>query len=206
MITCTIDHLNCYRAILLAFVMLVMLLSCKQAHYTADKIDTYADSLCMLHPENEDYFVTRASRFITNNINDIYKEDRKGATPVNEVLYVSMGRQTGDYNGVSLRLNDSFLVSAVYKFSYVDHRFKVQSIYPRNNLPDLKGIFSDLFFYRSRDYVSDGSDEMLICRSGMEIMNGLFYSGCSTRSIESEKLVVNRNMLKLLVILRKQVQ
>jgi len=185
--------------------VIIIFTSCKSGYYTSTKVNNSgADTVCALSSIDKNTFSSFADKVMSPQINDACKKEIGGQSSIQQIIYILRIKQTGDYRGVLLSVNNNFAIQSMCRFSY-DSRLGVKTVKGNwsESKIDLKSVFNDSTFYMSRFYMSDGTDEILTCRSNLQPVNGLIYRGCSSPTIENERNVLNKNILKLLVTLRK---
>jgi hypothetical protein len=156
------------------------------------------DSLCSLKSVDKKIFTAYINARTKDRVNKLNN------TSNNEILYLVYTKQTGEYNGASLQLNDAGKVVKSIRFAYnIKKGFTFAEQKWSNDDLNLKSLFADSACYMNRFYKTDGTDELLLYRRNGIPVNGLVYNGCSSTDPGKETLVQNKTYLQLLPRLRK---
>jgi hypothetical protein len=180
-----------YRLILLAAT------ACFSQQAPAQK-KSLPDSLCSLKSVDKKIFTAFTNARTKDPVNKLNNTTNK------EILYLVYTKQTGEYNGASLQLNDAGKVVKSIRFAY---NLKKGFTFAEQKWSDddlnLKTLFVDSACYMNRLYKTDGTDELLLYRRNGIPVNGLIYNGCSSNDPGKETRVQNKTYLQLLPRLRK---
>jgi hypothetical protein len=156
------------------------------------------DSLCSLKSVDKKIFTSFANARTKGPVNKLDKNAHI------EILYLVYTKQTGEYDGASLQLNDGGKVVKCYRFAYnIKKGFTSAEQKWTDDDMALKTLFADSACYMNRLYKTDGTDELLLYRRNGIPVSGLIYNGCSSNDPVKENLVQNKTYLQLLSRFRK---